>query len=176
MEPRRHTLSLSILQAYYPVVKTLSEYLRGAVAFNKGHAEIGLTHETDSYAYRKLLESCIVATKFQPEQSMRATPIMSHLREVLERAQVKILGKGYTPNVLTAGYRIDQRREGDTGPGRSMLRNYFVNTLTTVFEGSDWAALYERWRANNQPQDPISARFGHLYRLRRGGVLEESQR
>ena len=77
-----HTLSLNILQAYYPVVKTLGEYLRGAIAFNKGHTGIGLTHETDSYVYRKLLESFIVGTSFKPEQSMRVAPTMSHLREV----------------------------------------------------------------------------------------------
>ena len=82
MGSHSHALSLNILQAYYPVVKTLGEYLRGAIAFNKGLTGIGLTHETDSYVYRKLLESCVVGTSIQPEQSMRVAPIMSHLREV----------------------------------------------------------------------------------------------
>ena len=76
-------LSLQILQGYYPVVKTLGDYLRDVVVFDSGHATQGLTHETDTLAYRKLLKSCVVAsTTFEACGPLHVTPPMGHLHEV----------------------------------------------------------------------------------------------
>lgn len=76
-------LSIQILQAYYPVVNTLGEYLCDIVVFDNGHADVGLIHETDTYVYRRLLETCIVTAPMpRQSKSLHVTPPMGYLREV----------------------------------------------------------------------------------------------
>ncbi|GJE88721.1 telomerase reverse transcriptase [Phanerochaete sordida] len=137
-------LPLQILRSYYPIVDTLGEYLEGAVALESG--QLGLFHETDSRAYRRLLQTCLVASRGDRpvSRSMKVAPGMGHLREVVERAQIKLLTKPSGGNVMTAGYRLNPGRRGHSGPIGPPLENYFINTMTTVFEASEWIALYER--------------------------------
>lgn len=77
-----HTLPFQVLRSYYPAVSTLGEYLEEAAVFEGGRP--GLNHETDSFAYRKLLQTCAVASRSTrpASKSMKVTPVMAPLREV----------------------------------------------------------------------------------------------
>ena len=76
-----YALPLQVLRSYYPVVTTLGKYLQDVVVFEASH--LGVFHETDSLAYRKLLQLCVVTRRGDDDRKLlKVTPVMGHLREV----------------------------------------------------------------------------------------------
>ena len=79
------SLPLQILQSYHPVVRTLGEYLDHVTEFNHDQTtNLGVVHETDTAAYRRLIATCLVTTRSTDiaRKFLKVTPVIGHLREV----------------------------------------------------------------------------------------------
>ncbi|CAL1716650.1 unnamed protein product [Somion occarium] len=136
-------VSLNLLRSYYPVVETLQCYL--ANILEKGSCDTQyLTHETDTMLYRTLLKESYVANRYTlPETRFKPLKPMVPLKEVIERAQVKLLskGRGSGENVITAGYRLNYKRQPAF---QASVTNYFLNTIVTALHAVQWNDLFQR--------------------------------
>ncbi|KAI1796871.1 hypothetical protein LXA43DRAFT_491424 [Ganoderma leucocontextum] len=141
--------ALTLLNVYYPVVSTLQTYLHDILDSKALHVQI--VGDDDTSHYQTLLETSYVATRVPPADLKRfvPTPPMSHMQDVIDRAQEKLFFKarnGKPSNIITAGYRKVNQRDarGKIGASRVPLTNYFVNTMVTALQAQEWETLLQR--------------------------------
>ncbi|PIL35516.1 hypothetical protein GSI_02244 [Ganoderma sinense ZZ0214-1] len=141
--------ALLLLKVYYPVVSTLQAYLGDILntqAFN-----IQMVRDDDATYYKALLQTSYVASRASPGdlKCFVPTPPMSHMRDVIDRAQEKLFFRaksGKPSNIITAGYRKVNQQDSRSkiGASRVPLTNYFVNTMVTALQAQEWETLLQR--------------------------------
>ena len=68
---------------------------------------------------------------------------------MIDRAQQRLFLKtrsGKPTNIITAGYRKANQRDGKSkiGASRVPLTNHFVNTMVTALQAQEWETLLQR--------------------------------
>ena len=68
---------------------------------------------------------------------------------MIDRAQQRLFLKtrsGKPTNIITAGYRKVNQRDGKSkiGASRVPLTNHFVNTMVTALQAQEWETLLQR--------------------------------
>ncbi|KAI9066224.1 hypothetical protein FKP32DRAFT_391754 [Trametes sanguinea] len=142
--------ALSILKAHYPIVLTLQCYLHQVM---RSVDVDELVQDGDSQQYKTLVSTSYVASAESPDPTKHfvAAPPMSHMRDVIDRAQERLFLKargGRPSSIITAGYRKVTQQDDRTrvAATRMPLVNYFVNTIITALQGHDWELLLNRGR------------------------------
>lgn len=114
----------SILEAYYPCITTLGEYLENAVDFTS-HIPMGeasLSCQDDIAPFTSLLKTSYVASKgdefkifsFHPPMlDMRevssntiTTSLMLNILQIIDQAQARLFKTKRPQNIITSGYRL----------------------------------------------------------------------
>ncbi|KAG8970574.1 hypothetical protein FRC03_006703 [Tulasnella sp. 419] len=128
---------LRLLKGYYSHVSTLKRYLSSIVP----HAQF--SEKDDGPSFSSFIDSCIIGTN-QPSDDWPSfqywVPARSQ-KEIIGRAQEKLLKQGEERNILSLGYRLVDQRAGNYG---EFVINLAVNTNVQLLRNNDWKTLLER--------------------------------
>ncbi|ETW83157.1 hypothetical protein HETIRDRAFT_450818 [Heterobasidion irregulare TC 32-1] len=147
--PRITTL---ILQSYYPTVRDLRSYLLEVLEPPTTSSGFPLL-ATDSEHFKAFISGTQVALMRRSVSlpgrggsRLKVEEPMVHMRDIIDRAQEKLMCKKKAPNIITAGYRSAYDKGNHRKPGMARLgvSNYFVNTIVTALQGPEWERLLKR--------------------------------
>jgi len=148
-----HSITLSILNAYFSRICSLQAYLNAILTpLDDTQVNDVLLLPDDPPSYGQFLSHSYVAFTGdalhcnQPQFIM--TQSFDSMRVIITRAQERLFStpKQKGANVITMGYRSSYQNGSKirAGDPRSGVNNFFVNTTVTALQGSDWERLLER--------------------------------
>ncbi|KAJ8692982.1 hypothetical protein PTI98_010240 [Pleurotus ostreatus] len=135
-------ITLSILRAYFPVVRTLSEHLKAIL--QPSEVAFETVHDNDSPAFTSFLQTFVVCLHSETPRHFCVLPPMMRIHELIDRAQERILNSARPQNIITSGYKL---RSSDSQRGKTNrigVVNFFVNTMVTALQTPEWQLLLER--------------------------------
>ncbi|KAF8623641.1 hypothetical protein AX17_007341 [Amanita inopinata Kibby_2008] len=149
--------SQSILKKYYSHIQDLHSYLTHTLdpVYEPSAGLMGFSFKPnarDTTAYVELVNSALVGIRNESDlkrnKKIKAyeTPPELSMLTIIDRALEKLLKSKQTGNLITAGYRLssNQGDRGKQGMERLGVTNFFVNTIVTSLQNSEWETLLGR--------------------------------